>query len=178
MGGGPSSGRTLAGLSFHFSRDRGCFTATRALLRMILASYLDSNPLELVLQYSEPEKPSLHPSSSVDQLEFNVSHSGSIAMLAFSRGRARGVDMEQLRDNFDHEAIADASFPRRSGVSLPHSLLPSGIMASFDAGPERKPTSRRTASACRFRFTNSMSYVDGGRHMVTMAEAQSLELGS
>jgi len=95
---------------FHFARDRQFFTATRAILRMILGSYLDSNPSELVLQYSEKEKPSLHPSSSADQLEFNVSHSGSVAMLAFSRGRAVGVDVEQLRDNFDHEAIARRFF--------------------------------------------------------------------
>jgi 4'-phosphopantetheinyl transferase len=39
-------------------------------------------------------------------LEFNVSHSGSVAVLAFARGRALGVDVEQLRENFDHEAIA------------------------------------------------------------------------
>jgi 4'-phosphopantetheinyl transferase len=95
---------------FHFSQDRQYFTATRALLRMILGSYLDSNPSELVFQYSEKEKPSLHPCSSGEQWEFNVSHSGSIAMLAFSRGRTLGVDVEQLRDNFDHEAIARRFF--------------------------------------------------------------------
>jgi 4'-phosphopantetheinyl transferase len=95
---------------FHFARDRQFFTATRAILRMILGSYLDSSPSELVIQYSEKEKPSLHPSSSEDPLEFNVSHSGSIAMLAFSRGRSLGVDVEALRDNFDHEAIARRFF--------------------------------------------------------------------
>jgi 4'-phosphopantetheinyl transferase len=89
---------------------------------MILGSYLASNPSRLVLQYSEKEKPSLYPSSSEGPLEFNVSHSGSIAMLAFSRGRAVGVDVEALRDNFDHEAIARRFFSaeeRRQFTDLP-----------------------------------------------------------
>src|ERR1035437_9274739 len=95
---------------FHFSQDRQYFTATRALLRIILGSYVDSDPTELTFQYSEKEKPSLsapHPTISV---EFNVSHSGSVAMLAFARGRALGVDVEQLRDNFHQEAIARRFF--------------------------------------------------------------------
>jgi 4'-phosphopantetheinyl transferase len=73
---------------------------------MIAGSYVDSDPTELVFQYSEEEKPSLRVSSSGSRVEFNVSHSGGIAMLAFTRGRALGVDVEQLRDNFDNDSIA------------------------------------------------------------------------
>ncbi len=95
---------------FHFSRDRQCFTATRGLLRTILAGYIDSDPSELVFSYSQREKPSLTPSPTGSQVEFNVSHSGTIALLAFARGRALGVDVEQLRDNFDHDTIAHRFF--------------------------------------------------------------------
>jgi 4'-phosphopantetheinyl transferase len=95
---------------FHFSQDRQYFTATRALLRIILGSYVDSDPTELTFQYSEKEKPSLCAPHSTSSVEFNVSHSGSVAMLAFARGRALGVDVEQLRDNFHQEAIARRFF--------------------------------------------------------------------
>ena len=103
---------------FHFSKDRAYFTATRALLRTILGGYLNLNPTELVFQHSEKEKPSLHPSSPAGQMEFNVSHSGSVAILAFSRARALGVDVEQLRDNFDHEAIARRFFSEQEQREL------------------------------------------------------------
>ncbi len=95
---------------FHFSKDRQRFTATRALLRMILAGYDDSDPNEIEFQYSEKEKPSLKQSPSATRLEFNVSHSGGIALLVFGRGRSLGVDVEHVRENFEHEPIARRFF--------------------------------------------------------------------
>ena len=94
---------------FHFSRDREFFTATRALLRTILGCYAACDPSQLVFRYSDKEKPSLKDGFS-NQLEFNVSHSGTTAMLAFARGRALGVDVEQIREDFDTDAIARRFF--------------------------------------------------------------------
>lgn len=94
---------------FHLPRDRQYFTATRAWLRTILAGYLGSDPAELFFCYSEKEKPSLAP-ESFGQVEFNVSHSGDMALLAFARGRTVGVDVEKVREDFDHEAIARRFF--------------------------------------------------------------------
>lgn len=109
---------------FHFSRDRDYFAATRALLRTILASYLDSDPASLVFRYSEKEKPTLQTSHSIDPIEFNVSHSGDAALLAFSRGKPLGVDIEQVRDNFDFVAIARRFFSEQEQQALA-SLAPS-----------------------------------------------------
>jgi 4'-phosphopantetheinyl transferase len=108
---------------FHFPRDRQYFTATRALLRTILGSYLDSNPAEILFRYSEKEKPSLSPSQSGSDVEFNVSHSGERALLAFARGRALGVDVEKLREDFDHAAIARRFFSEQEQQQL--AALPS-----------------------------------------------------
>ncbi len=101
---------------FHFSRDRQRYTATRALLRTILAGYLDSDPKKLVFRYSKTGKPSLY--SAQDEVEFNVSHSGEAALLAFTRDRALGVDVEQIRENFDHEAIAGRFFSSQEQLQL------------------------------------------------------------
>jgi 4'-phosphopantetheinyl transferase len=95
---------------FHFERDRRHFTATRALLRMILAGYLDSDPAQLAFRYSEKEKPSLDPPTSTHPVEFNVSHSGTAALLAFARGRVLGVDIEIIREDFDPAALAHRFF--------------------------------------------------------------------
>jgi 4'-phosphopantetheinyl transferase len=95
---------------FFSSKDRQYYTATRALLRTILGGYVASEPAELAFRYSERGKPSLIPGHSGPLVEFNVSHSGTRAMLAFARGRALGVDVEQIREDFDHEALAQRFF--------------------------------------------------------------------
>jgi len=103
---------------FHSSRDRQSFTATRALLRTILGGYLGSDPGQLIFRYSEKDKPSLSPGQSENPVEFNVSHSGARSLLAFARGRALGVDVEQIRGDFDHEAIAQRFFSEREQNDL------------------------------------------------------------
>jgi 4'-phosphopantetheinyl transferase len=93
---------------FHFPRDRQHYTATRALLRTILAGYVAAHPAELVFRYSEKDKPSL--ALAGNQVEFNVSHSGTTALLAFARGRALGVDVERVRDDLDPAVLAHRFF--------------------------------------------------------------------
>lgn len=95
---------------FHFARDRQNFSATRALLRILLANYAECRPEELSFVYGDRDKPSLAQSPDAGRVEFNVSHSGSRALLAFARGRELGVDVEQVRNNFDHEALARRYF--------------------------------------------------------------------
>ena len=120
--------RSLAA-RFHFPRDRQFFTATRAMLRM-MGGFLDSSPSELVLEYSEKEK------HRCIRLPRQISWSSTC----------------RTRD-------PPPSSPSRGGTAPPCRTfsLPSGITASFDARPERSPTSRRTGRACRFHFTNLTS---------------------
>jgi len=95
---------------YHFSRDRQRFVATRALLRTILASYLARDANGLSFCYSKKEKPSLGPAHVESGVNFNVSHSGGIALLAFARRREIGVDVEQVRPDSDLKAIARRFF--------------------------------------------------------------------
>jgi 4'-phosphopantetheinyl transferase len=95
---------------FHFPHDRQRFVASRAWLRTILAGYLATNPSALTFSYSTKEKPSLATEHGGSDITFNVSHSGGIAMMAFSRGRELGVDVEQVRTDFDVEAISRRFF--------------------------------------------------------------------
>ena len=95
---------------FHFVRDRQNFTATRALLRTLLGAYIGCQPARVHFAYADRHKPALDPSQGAAPVQFNVSHSGSRALLAFARGRTLGVDVEQIRNNFDHEALARRFF--------------------------------------------------------------------
>src|SRR5579863_8613710 len=92
-----SSDELTRAARFHFSRDRQRFVAARAWLRTILGGYLRTDPRSLTFTYSKREKPSLGPDFGSSDVRFNVSHSSGIALLAFTRGREIGVDVELLR---------------------------------------------------------------------------------
>ena len=108
---------------FHFSRDRQRFVTSRALLRTILGSYLSIDPDRLSFSYSKKEKPSLGPTHADSGVTFNVSHSGGIALLAFTRRREIGVDVEQVRRDSDMEVIARRFFSAHEQSQL--AALPS-----------------------------------------------------
>lgn len=95
---------------FHFARDRRRFASTRAVLRTVLGAYLGSEPENIVFAYARKGKPFLKPRIFAESIDFNVSHSGDVALLVFSRGRSVGVDVEQIRDNLDTLAIARRYF--------------------------------------------------------------------
>jgi 4'-phosphopantetheinyl transferase len=105
-----SSDESTRASRFHFPGDRQRFVASRALLRTILASYLATDPASLSFCYSKKEKPSLEPARAGSDVTFNVSHSGGIALFAFTRRREIGVDVERVRRDFDVEAIARRFF--------------------------------------------------------------------
>jgi 4'-phosphopantetheinyl transferase len=95
---------------YHRDIDRKYFITARAMLRQILGSYLKKDPETLIFAYSEKEKPSLGGAEAGSGIEFNISHSGDLALLAFARSRQIGVDVEQIRRDFDTAKIAARFF--------------------------------------------------------------------
>jgi 4'-phosphopantetheinyl transferase len=61
------------------------------MLRCILARYINLPPAELVFSYNQHGKPQLENDSS---LQFNLSHSGDLALLAIGKEFPLGVDVE------------------------------------------------------------------------------------
>ena len=113
-----SSDESTRASRFHFPVDCQRFVATRALLRTILGGYLATDPKRLNFFYSKKEKPSLGPPNDSVDVTFNVSHSGGIALLAFARRKEIGIDVEQVREDFDVEAIARRFFSAREQEQL------------------------------------------------------------
>src|SRR5258708_18312489 len=105
-----SSDEAVRAARFHFPRDRQRFMASRALLRTILASYLTIDPTGVSFSYSSKDKPCLGPAHAGSDVRFNVSHSGGIALFAFTRHFDIGIDVEQVRHDFDLDAIARRFF--------------------------------------------------------------------
>lgn len=111
---------------FHFEKDRRHFTAARGAMRILLAGYLTHRPEAVRFTYSNYGKPRLMDVDNPSDLRFNLSHSHGLALLAVTRGRDIGVDLERLRDmERDGESLAERFFsPREVGAlrSLPPEL--------------------------------------------------------
>jgi 4'-phosphopantetheinyl transferase len=95
---------------FYFQRDRNSHIAARGILRELLGQYLNRSPSELVFDYGSFGKPSLRPDTPEPFVQFNVSHSHGLALLAFATGRQLGVDVERIRPDIAAEEIAERYF--------------------------------------------------------------------
>lgn len=88
-----------------FAADRDRFVAAHAALRRILASYLDVEPSLLAFGAGPHGKPFVAGPEHGRSLRFSLSHSGAIALIAVSREREVGVDVEQVRARDDLEGF-------------------------------------------------------------------------
>ena len=82
---------------FHFAADRRRYLVTRALVRTVLARYVPLAPRDwrfAVNAYGRPEIAS--PEGRSAGLTFNVSHTRDLIVLGVTRGRALGVDVENV----------------------------------------------------------------------------------
>jgi len=94
---------------FHFESDRQHFTVARACLRAMLASYLDVGAQTIQFSYTSHGKPEL--ATPLEQpLNFNLAHSGGVALYAFTRVGEIGIDVEQIRPDFTGDDIARRFF--------------------------------------------------------------------
>ena len=83
------------------------FVAARGTLRSCLAQYVDCDPKSLVFAYGSHGKPMLQ---DYPELQFNLSHSQGRALIGIARGRAVGVDLEEVREVPTMLAIAKRFF--------------------------------------------------------------------
>jgi len=81
---------------FHDLRSRRQYVVSRAMLRQILAKYTGGSHGEIRFTTIGDGKPALAEPNEL-QLQFNMSHSGSLALFAVTSGRDVGIDVEQIR---------------------------------------------------------------------------------
>ncbi len=101
---------------FHFPEDSNRFIATRGAVRMILSRYLGVEPSALEFGTGSHGKPFVV--NPFMDIRFNVSHSRDLAMVAVSRGREVGVDVEWVQPDIEFEPIADHYFEPQENWSL------------------------------------------------------------
>lgn len=100
---------TARAARFRFERDRNRFVVGRGTVREILGAYLGCPPAAVRLEYGAHGKPRLDPGHD-SALRFNASGSHGLGALAVTVGAEVGVDVEQIREATDYEAIARQHF--------------------------------------------------------------------
>ena len=76
--------------AFHFAVDRRRYTASHAMLRQVLGRYVGRDPRSLAFTAGASGKPGL----AGGEVQFNLSHSGPLALLAVAPDQEVGVDLE------------------------------------------------------------------------------------
>jgi len=96
-------------------RGRSRFLASRAWLRSVLAPYLAVDPGALRFAVAERGKPSIVGGGDVG---FSLSRSAGVALVAVTRGRAVGVDVERVRADLGHDRLAGQLFSPAEAAAL------------------------------------------------------------
>ncbi|MEO6035427.1 MAG: 4'-phosphopantetheinyl transferase superfamily protein [Verrucomicrobiota bacterium] len=95
---------------FHFERDRESFIAGRGLLRSILSCYTKKSAGSLEFAYEKNGKPRLARPMDHGNLNFNLSHSGGLALYVIAQNRALGIDLENVHSFSDMDDVAARCF--------------------------------------------------------------------
>lgn len=114
---------------FFFDKDRRRYVVTRSLVRYVLSRYVPIRPVDWRFEataFGRPVIANAHP--GVAGLSFNISHSDQVVVLAVTRDRQIGIDVEDLSRRAPLD-IADSFFSPDEARQL-RSL-------SADAQPQR-----------------------------------------
>ena len=97
---------------------RNEFTIARGLLRVLLFRATEERPRELEFVSNVHGKPALLPEHNPMNVQFNVSHSHGLCLIALTRGKSVGIDIEYTQRENDCEALAQRFFSTAEVAAL------------------------------------------------------------
>ncbi|BAO74624.1 4'-phosphopantetheinyl transferase family protein [Winogradskyella sp. PG-2] len=110
-----SEDEKLRASKFRFYKDKRCYVVTKGILRLLSGFYLNKVPKSISFEYKTYGKPEFKHQTD---LNFNVSHSGDMAVIAFVYDHAIGVDIEKIKNDFDTLEIASNFFSKKEISAL------------------------------------------------------------
>lgn len=90
-------------------QSRQQYAVSRGSLRLILSRYMMIEPQEIRFGYGPQGKPFLANDIGMT-IDFNLSHSGQLVLIAIGRDRSLGIDLEQVRTATDIVALSEQCF--------------------------------------------------------------------
>jgi 4'-phosphopantetheinyl transferase len=103
---------------FLHDRHRNKYIAGRAMMRDVISRYVDDGPEDIAFAYLSHGKPELSGELRNSGIEFNLSHSGEVALCAVARNSAVGVDVEHIRELRDMQGLANRFFSSSEAEQL------------------------------------------------------------
>lgn len=94
---------------FRFNKHRSNYITARYYLRKLISHYTDTNPEEIVFQYTDKDKPYL----LKEEIKFNLAHSGNRCVYAFVKNLEIGIDIEIKREIPDARDICHRFFSKK-----------------------------------------------------------------
>ena len=98
---------------FRFDRDRTSYIVRHSVLRSILSLYTNTAPKQLKFFEGSHGKPEITLSPDQSTVRFNLSDSRDAALIAVTRGRQIGIDIEYIQKDFEWKEIVDRFFSPR-----------------------------------------------------------------
>ena len=104
---------------FFFPKDRRRYLITRALVRTVLSRYIAVHPREWIFSENAFGRPDVVNAPAREAgLQFNISHTNSLIVLAVTQRRALGVDVENYRERRAAIGVADRFFAPQEVAAL------------------------------------------------------------
>jgi 4'-phosphopantetheinyl transferase len=103
---------------FKFERDRRRYLVAHIALRDILRRYLPTEPARVSFDIGANGKPRLPQALASSGVEFNLSHSHEMALLAVCHKREVGVDIEFVKEDFEFHDVAERFFTPREVAAM------------------------------------------------------------
>lgn len=145
---------------YRFDRHRDRFTVCRGTLRNLLGRYLEVQADSIRFEYGEHGKPSIADPPEGRTICFNLAHSRNLALFAFSRHQAVGIDIEYRRPMPRAEALAKRFFSAEEHRVI-QSLSPDHRQQAFyDCWTRKEAYVKATGAGFSFplaRFTVSLA---------------------
>ncbi len=110
---------------FKFEDDRRRYIVAHAALRLLLSQYANVFASDLNFFTSANGKPFLVVAPAAANIQFNLSHSHEVALIAVTQGREVGVDVERVKEDFAFGEVAQRFFSAREVAAL--NALPSEL---------------------------------------------------
>jgi 4'-phosphopantetheinyl transferase len=97
------------------------FLRSRSAMRVILAAYAGLQPEYISYHYNDNGKPGIDLAGGEQQLEFNLSHSSDLCLLAVTLDSEIGIDIECCSEGRDYLALARRFFSQPELELIEHS---------------------------------------------------------
>ena len=112
--------------------DRARRVQARAARRRLLAGYVGADPEALRFREASNGKPEVVAPPDQPRVRFNVTHSGSVILIAVAADREVGIDVERIQTGFPWEQVAGSSFSPAEVATIRRLSAARRLRAFFD----------------------------------------------